>query len=80
MVVHMPAVEQVDVFCVGSRGGNPAPVVLDADRLTSDEMRGIAAEFGLEAGFVMAPSDARKAESVEWTVARLRGLPVRTAI
>ena len=62
MVVHMPAVEQVDVFCVGSRGGNPAPVVLDADRLTSDEMRGIAAEFGLEAGFVMAPSDARKAD------------------
>ena len=62
MVEHMPAVEQVDVFCVGSRGGNPAPVVLDADRLTSDEMRGIAAEFGLEAGFVMAPSDARKAD------------------
>ena len=62
MVEHMPAVEQVDVFCVGSRGGNPAPIVLDADRLTSDEMRGIAAEFGLEAGFVMAPSDKQKAD------------------
>lgn len=58
----MPAVEQVDVFCVGSHGGNPAPVVLDADRLTAEEMRGIAAECGHEAGFVLPPSDKRKAD------------------
>lgn len=58
----MPAVEQVDVFCVGSHGGNPAPVVLDADRLTAEEMRGIAAEYGHEAGFVLSPSDKRRAD------------------
>ncbi len=58
----MPAVEQVDVFCVGTQGGNPAPVVLDAGRLTAEEMRGIAAECGHEAGFVLPPTDKRKAD------------------
>ena len=62
MVEQMPAVEQVNVFCVGARGGNPAPVVLDADKLTADEMRGIAAACGQEAGFVLAPSDKQKAD------------------
>src|SRR5438552_903479 len=61
-LTKMPAVEQVDVFCVGARGGNPAPVVLNADQLTADEMREIAAECGHEAGFVLAPSDKGKAD------------------
>jgi len=56
------AVERVDVFCVGETGGNPAPIVLDADRLSTDEMREIAAEFGQEAGFVLRPTDAKKAD------------------
>ena len=58
----MTAVEHVNVFCIGARGGNPSPVVLNADRMTSDEMRSIAAACGHEAGFVMAPSDKRKAD------------------
>lgn len=62
MVEKMPAVEQVNVFCVGAHGGNPAPIVLNADRLTSDEMREIAAGCGYEAGFVLAPSDIKKAD------------------
>ena len=55
-------VEQVDVFCAGPGGGNPAPVVLDADQLTDDEMRSVAAAYGHEAGFVLKPTDARKAD------------------
>ncbi len=62
MVAKMPAVEQVNVFCVGARGGNPAPIVLNADSLSSDEMREIAAGCGQEAGFVLAPSDKHKAD------------------
>ena len=62
MVAKMPSVEQVNVFCVGTRGGNPAPVVLNADSLSSDQMREIAADCGQEAGFVLSPSDRQKAD------------------
>jgi PhzF family phenazine biosynthesis protein len=57
-----PAVEQVDVFCLGSKGGNPAPIVLDADRMSAKEMQDVAAAYGHEAGFVLPPTDARKAD------------------
>ena len=56
------AVENVDVFCVGAHGGNPAPVVLDANQMSAAEMQGIAAAYGHEAGFVLTPTDARKAD------------------
>jgi PhzF family phenazine biosynthesis protein len=52
----------VDVFVAGPGGGNPAPVTLDADRLSADEMRGIAEAFGHEAGFVLKPTDPAKAQ------------------
>ncbi len=52
----------VDVFVAGSRGGNPAPVVLDAKGLSSDEMQKIAAKYGHEAGFVLPPSDPARAD------------------
>jgi trans-2,3-dihydro-3-hydroxyanthranilate isomerase len=58
----MPPVEHVEVFCVGSQGGNPAPIVLDAQKMSADEMRGIAAAYGHEAGFVLPPTDAKKAD------------------
>ncbi len=58
----MPPVEHVEVFCVGSNGGNPAPVVLDAESMSAEEMRGIAAAYGHEAGFVLPPTDAGKAD------------------
>ncbi len=58
----MSPVEHVEVFCVGSKGGNPAPVVLDAEKMSADEMRGIAAAYGHEAGFVLPPTDAHKAD------------------
>jgi trans-2,3-dihydro-3-hydroxyanthranilate isomerase len=48
----------VRVFPAAPAGGNPAPIVLDADDLTADEMKAIAARYGLESGFVCTPRDA----------------------
>ena len=58
----MPSVEQVDVFCVGAKGGNPAPIVIDAASMSTDEMQSIAQAYGHEAGFVLPPTDTRKAD------------------
>ncbi len=58
----MPSIDQVHVFCVGARGGNPAPVVLDAGDMSVEEMRGIAETYGHEAGFVLPPTDTQKAD------------------
>jgi PhzF family phenazine biosynthesis protein len=52
----------VDVFVAGSGGGNPAPIVLDAGQLSSEDMRGIAEEYGHEAGFVLPPTDPKSAD------------------
>lgn len=43
------------VFSDGPGGGNPAPVFLDADLMTSEEMQKAAAELGQEAVFVLRP-------------------------
>jgi trans-2,3-dihydro-3-hydroxyanthranilate isomerase len=56
------SIEHVAVFCIGERGGNPAPVVLDAAGMSPDEMRAVAAAFGHEAGFVLPPTDRAKAD------------------
>jgi trans-2,3-dihydro-3-hydroxyanthranilate isomerase len=42
-------------FADGPGGGNPAPIVTDADRLSAEEMRQAAAGFGFETAFVLAP-------------------------
>lgn len=52
----------VDVFVAGSRGGNPAPVVLDAKGMSSADMQEVAAKYGHEAGFVLPPSDPMRAD------------------
>ncbi|WP_109477540.1 PhzF family phenazine biosynthesis protein [Paraburkholderia sp. C35] len=49
----------VCVFPNGKGGGNPAPIVLNADRMTSDEMMAVAARYGHESAFVCAPRDRR---------------------
>jgi trans-2,3-dihydro-3-hydroxyanthranilate isomerase len=51
------ALHFVRVFAAASGGGNPAPVIFDADELSSDEMREIAARYGHESAFVCAPRD-----------------------
>lgn len=43
------------VFSDGPGGGNPAPVFLDADTMTPEEMQKAAAELGQEAVFVLKP-------------------------
>lgn len=43
------------VFGLWPSGGNRAPVVLEADDLGEERMRGMAAEFGAETGFVLRP-------------------------
>jgi PhzF family phenazine biosynthesis protein len=51
--------KQVDVFTRKPFSGNPVAVVLDADRLDTDEMQRIAAWTNLsETTFVLAPSAA----------------------
>ncbi|KAA1039382.1 PhzF family phenazine biosynthesis protein [Macrococcus equipercicus] len=41
------------VFAYNNKGGNPCPVVLEADKLTYDDMIGIAQKMKLEVGFVL---------------------------
>jgi trans-2,3-dihydro-3-hydroxyanthranilate isomerase len=45
----------VRVFPAGPGGGNPAPVVLNADAMSADEMKAVAACHGHESAFVCAP-------------------------
>jgi PhzF family phenazine biosynthesis protein len=42
-------------FADGPGGGNPAPIVTDADHLSAEQMRQAAAGFGFETAFVLAP-------------------------
>jgi PhzF family phenazine biosynthesis protein len=43
------------VFASGPGGGNPAPVVLDAEGMTNDDMQHVASRHGLECAFVLRP-------------------------
>jgi PhzF family phenazine biosynthesis protein len=55
-------IDLVSVFPMKPGGGNPAPIMLDADALSTQEMLGIAQRFNLEAGFVMPPSHPEQAD------------------
>jgi len=46
----------VRVFPAGAGGGNPAPIVLEADGMSEEAMRGIARAYGHESGFVLRPA------------------------
>jgi trans-2,3-dihydro-3-hydroxyanthranilate isomerase len=43
-------------FADGPGGGNPAPIVTDADHLSTEEMQRAAAGFGFETVFALAPA------------------------
>ncbi|MBW0765053.1 MULTISPECIES: PhzF family phenazine biosynthesis isomerase [Mammaliicoccus] len=47
-----------DVFLYNNEGGNPCPVILDADDLSFDAMINVAKEYNVEVGFVLKNSDA----------------------
>lgn len=49
---------QVDVFVGGPGGGNPVPLVADADALSSEDMIGVARATGHESAFVLTPTTA----------------------
>lgn len=46
------------VFGATPEGGNPCPVVGKADALTTTQMQGMAADFGVETAFVLSPQNA----------------------
>lgn len=45
------------VFGATPEGGNPCPVVGEADALTTEQMQGLAAQFGVETAFILSPQD-----------------------
>jgi len=51
-----PSIVSTTVFALSPGGGNPCPVVLDADPLEGDEMRAIAASHQQETGCVLRPT------------------------
>jgi PhzF family phenazine biosynthesis protein len=54
-----PTIHLVHVFTAGPGGGNPAPIVLDAQGMSDDAMREVARTHGHETGFVLpAPEDS----------------------
>ena len=48
-----PTVHLVHVFTAGPNGGNPAPIVIDAEGMSDAEMRQVARDHRHEAGFVL---------------------------
>ena len=61
-------VQLVRVFPAGTKGtadtagGNPAPIVLDAQGMDEEAMRGVAREYGHESGFVLPPTPGSGAQ------------------
>jgi PhzF family phenazine biosynthesis protein len=56
------------VFGRTSEGGNPCPVVLNADALSTAQMQAMAAAFGCETAFVVAPQSADAALRLRYFV------------
>ena len=54
----MTEVYMVRAFPMSEKGGNPAPIVLDADGMSSEEMRNIATHFGHESGFILTATNS----------------------
>jgi PhzF family phenazine biosynthesis protein len=49
----MPEIKLVNVFTHMGAGGNPCPVVLNAEALPNQDMQAVAKHFGHESGFVL---------------------------
>jgi PhzF family phenazine biosynthesis protein len=52
---QMATVVQTNVFGMTTDGGNPCPLVLGGESLTSEQMQQIAARFGVETAFILSP-------------------------
>lgn len=67
----------IDAFSGEAFGGNPAAVVLDADDLSNERMKAIAAEFNLsETTFVLSPESGGEGECGNESESRLGGAAV----
>jgi len=56
------AAQLIKVFPAAAGGGNPAPIVLDAEGMSDEAMRNVAREYGHESGFVFAPTPGSGAD------------------
>ena len=54
----MATVDMVRVFTCEGKGGNPCPIVIDAEAMSPEAMQALARKFGLECGFVRFPPSA----------------------
>lgn len=52
MTLSEPQVRFVRVFAAGPKGGNPAPIVVDAAGMSDAQMQQVARSYGHESGFV----------------------------
>lgn len=52
-----PEIHVVSVFGAGPGGGNPAPIIVNADIWTDDEMQAVTRRYGHEAGFVLKAAE-----------------------
>jgi PhzF family phenazine biosynthesis protein len=52
----MPPIERVNVFTCRGQGGNPCPIVVDAEGLSPQAMQEVARRSGHESGFVLPPT------------------------
>lgn len=50
-----PPTYMIRIFPRTDAGGNPAPICLDADGMSAEAMRQVAADHGHESGFVLTP-------------------------
>lgn len=58
MPEHQVDVVHTRVFAAGPGGGNPCPVIPEADLLTDAEMQTLARQFGLDTAFILRPEKA----------------------
>ncbi|MCE6076842.1 PhzF family phenazine biosynthesis protein [Agrobacterium vitis] len=54
---HPYPVSLVNVFTVDGRGGNPCPVVINAEEMSGEQMKAVAAAYGHESAFVRRITD-----------------------
>src|SRR5215469_7782530 len=63
-------VDLVSVFTCEAKGGNPCPVVCDAQGMSDGEMQEVAQRYGHESGFVLPSADAESDYSFRFWVPR----------
>jgi PhzF family phenazine biosynthesis protein len=63
-------VDLVNVFTCEGKGGNPCPIVCDAQGMSDGGMQEVAQRYGHESGFVLPPADSDSDYSFRFWVPR----------